>query len=96
MGKPFHETIVEAIERVENVDQLTFLAPLVAETKIPKNHDTIVAVWTNKRAELGLTDEELVFGVRAAVLQQKKEAEEEAKKKKATGKIVARADTPGY
>jgi len=79
--RPFHKTIVDAIERVENVEQLAFLAPLVAETNIPENHDTIIAVWTNKRAELGLTDDKLVFGVLTAVLRQKEEAEEEAAKK---------------
>jgi len=85
--RPFHETIVDATERVENAEQLAFLAPLIAETKIPKNHDTIVAVWDSKREELGLEDNELLFGVRAAVLRQKEEAEEEAAKnaKKAEG-----------
>lgn len=43
--RPFHETIVDAIERCTSpsTGEITRLFELIKETKIPAGHDTIIA-----------------------------------------------------
>lgn len=72
--KPFHESIVPVINMAE-VGTMQTLAYLIRETKIPKNHDAIVAAWQKRIAEVGLNSD---LDVSASVLAQK---ETERKKK---------------
>ena len=72
--KPFHESIVETIERAY-APAFESLAHLIKMTKIPKNHDAIVAAWQERIGEVGLNSD---LGVPASVLEQK---EAERKKK---------------
>lgn len=76
--KPFHETIVEAIRRASSVE-LGCLATLIKATKIPKNHDAIIAAWNERRQAIcwGGNDLHLL----ADLLGQKREAEEKEKAK---------------
>lgn len=48
--KPFHESIVEAINDAPDVAALNTLGALILGTKIPKNHDAIIEAW-EQRAE---------------------------------------------
>lgn len=41
--KPFHETIVDAIGRCQKTDEIFRLFYLIEDTKIPRNHDAIIA-----------------------------------------------------
>lgn len=82
--RPFHETIVKEIERADG-EALLSLGMLIKATKIPRNHDQIIATW-NKRwskrkaarewdylvDELGVKDD---LGVPANLLEQKQAAE---------------------
>lgn len=50
--RPFHETIVEALERANAMEDgrarrevITELGRLLTDTKIPKNHRNILAAW---------------------------------------------------
>ncbi|MDP3836845.1 MAG: hypothetical protein Q8Q67_01975 [bacterium] len=52
--RPFHETIVEAINGSSECDFPTLFA-LVGITIIPKNHDAIIRAINKKRKELGLS-----------------------------------------
>jgi hypothetical protein len=58
--KPFHESIVEAIEACENLAALDTLGQLILITKIPENHDAIMAAWAHVSTELGFIND-LVF-----------------------------------
>jgi hypothetical protein len=42
--RPFHETIIDAVNTCENIHELEGLASLVKATKIPKNHDEIISI----------------------------------------------------
>ncbi|MFA6273510.1 MAG: hypothetical protein WC673_03440 [Candidatus Paceibacterota bacterium] len=71
--RPFHETIIDAIHSASSND-LRCLATLIKATKIPKNHDEIIAAWKQQREDVGWDNEEL--GVSADLLEQKQEAAE--------------------
>ncbi len=43
--KPFHESIVDAIVAALSYDDFAMLARLIRTTKIPKDHDLILAAW---------------------------------------------------
>lgn len=45
--KPFHESVVDFIERASE-EQLRAIITLLHSTKIPKNHDQILAVWKKR------------------------------------------------
>jgi hypothetical protein len=85
--RPFHETIVEAIDRAYVTD-LRCLAFLIKATKIPSNHDEIIAAW-EKQLDRLLPLIHGDFDVPADLLGQKQRAAEEertkAKKKKQAG-----------
>lgn len=83
--RPFHETIVDAIKRA-HVIELQPLALLIVDTKIPKNHDAILAAWEQRLKEVGWDPKDT--SVPAVLLEQKQEAAEEAKAKERAG------DTP--
>ena len=72
--RPFHETIVDAIRLAQNVEELLLLGILIDVTKIPKNHDGILAAWNNKWRKIGETSDS---GVPQILLVQKREAEAE-------------------
>lgn len=50
--KPFHESIVDAINRAEGegVAVAYALAELIKGTKIPKGHDAIIEAWSTRVA----------------------------------------------
>lgn len=66
---PFHETIVNAILYASDINQIECLAKLIKETKIPKNHDTIITAWRKRLEELDRSDIDL--GVCSNLLEQK-------------------------
>lgn len=74
-GRPFHETVVDAIRNASNSSHIVCLAPLIIATSIPKNHDNIIAAWQERRKELGFESDDV--GVPFNLLKKKKEAEEE-------------------
>lgn len=74
--RPFHETVVEAIHRASSAE-LGCLALLINATRIPKNHDEIIAAWNRRRESIGWEGEN-VFDVVTNVLEQKQEAEAQA------------------
>jgi hypothetical protein len=84
--KPFHETIVEAINNVtdspesngiQSRSQMLLLAGLIKSTKIPKNHDAISLAWAQNCGMMGFNEDP--WGVREYLLEQKREAEAEAR-----------------
>lgn len=62
--KPFHESIIFVIAAANEM-QLIFLADLIKETKIPKDHIKIADVWRKKIKEFGMEDD---LGVPASIL----------------------------
>jgi len=76
--RPFHETIVEAIQNASDAE-LHILAKLIKRTNIPKNHDQIIAAWTWRVHEA--SREEKTLGVLTVLLEQKQEAKENDVKK---------------
>ena len=70
--KPFHESVVDAINRAHMSD-LDALACLLKETAIPKNHDAIAVAWTQRCAEFGTSSD---FAVPDSIMEQKKAAED--------------------
>ena len=83
--RPFHETIVDAIERVDDTRGLALLSLLIKETKIPKGHDEIIAAWRKQCGQLGDDDWHIdpeVSGVLAHLRAQKQAAEEKAASEK--------------
>ena len=74
--RPFHETIIDAIQNISRAEELVLLAKLIKTTKIPKDHDKIIKAWNDAEKKVfGLSGS---LGVRASLLEQKQEA---AKKK---------------
>jgi hypothetical protein len=55
--KPFHESVVDAIERASDSSQMNVIGQLLIETKIPKGWDDIVKAWNTKIHELDYYDE---------------------------------------
>lgn len=78
--RPFHETIVDAINRAASSAELAVLAPLIKGTKIPKGHDEIIAAWNDRLNLLGGTRRH-DYNVPADLLEQKQEAAEKEKAK---------------
>lgn len=81
--KPFHETIIGAIESIDVklpgvYDQLYLLARLIKATKIPANHDAISKVWVKKCKERSMV---ATLGVVDHLIEQRRVAEEEARQK---------------
>jgi hypothetical protein len=82
--KPFHESIIDAINNVDPDDatyhtRLHLLANVILSTKIPKDHDEIIAAWQAKAARFRLNED---LGVVESLMVQKRAAEEAARKKK--------------
>jgi len=69
--QPFHESIVYAIASASAAD-LNCLALLIRTTKIPADHEKIVAAWHKKLADLQINDD---FKVEYSVFEQIKKAE---------------------
>ncbi|HNX11149.1 MAG TPA: hypothetical protein PKI61_03330 [bacterium] len=65
--KPFHEAIISEIGHA-SISDLVFLAGLLKATKIPKEHDNIIAAWKKRTEEMTCED----FGVSEDLLEQKK------------------------
>ena len=53
--KPFHESVIPAIERSTAFELKNVIAPLLMQTAIPKGHDEITAAWRERCATLGLS-----------------------------------------
>ena len=82
--RPFHETIVEAIQRCASGSEIMSLAQLIEATTIPKGHDEIIAAidkffdfsganrWTRQ-----------ILEVKKSILKQKKASAEKSDKQKA-------------
>ena len=68
MKRPFHETVVEAIQQASSAG-LVCLGTLIRATKIPKGHDEIIAAWNERRKVMHWGDDDL--GVPASLLEQK-------------------------
>jgi hypothetical protein len=83
---PFHESIVSTIN-MAGIGEMQGLAYLIRGTKIPKNHDAIVAAWQKRIREVGLNSD---LEVVASVLEQK-----EAELKKKTESYVVGKKPPG-
>lgn len=66
--KPFHESIVGAINAAASAAELSTLGHLITTTKIPKGHDDIVETWNLRAGNLGLNDAD---GVADSVMAQK-------------------------
>ena len=66
--KPFHQSIVDAIERAKTAAEMNTLGQLILETGVPKEQDNVAAAWRDKLDLLGLSDD---LGVAADVLSQK-------------------------
>ena len=84
--RPFHETIVEAIEKASNLDEVGCLTELLQNTKVPQNHGAIIAA-INENWERWLCDDgwkNYVDQLKASLRQQKKKAESEAAAAKAS------------
>ncbi len=83
--KPFHESIVDLIRNLK-VDspgdwpRLNQLAEIIKSTKIPKNHDEIIAAWQEQVQRLKVNWD---FGVVISIGKQKDAAEEAARQKAA-------------
>lgn len=82
--RPFHETIVDAIQIAE-VTEFGCFQRLIKTTKIPKNHTKIISAIEKRFGSLGL--EEYVEELKTVLLDQKAEveAEEVEKAKKVRG-----------
>lgn len=76
-SRPFHESLVDTILRASSAE-LELLATLIKSTKIPRNHDKIIAAWNQRRKELRWGNVDL--GVPASLHEQ-----QEAAAKKAEG-----------
>lgn len=82
--RPFHETIVDYIECYTDYEEdLAPLGDLLMATKIPKNHDAIIAAW--KKTIEGVADENgFLTSVLADIEEQKREAEAKTQCKQET------------
>jgi hypothetical protein len=69
--EPFHVTIVAAINQATQTE-LGHLAALVRVTKIPQDHDVIIAAWKARAARLGYGAN--FMGVLDSLLEQKAQA----------------------
>lgn len=49
--KPFHESIIDALENCQKPDTFAGFCKFISQTKIPKNHETIIHVIEVKTAE---------------------------------------------
>ncbi|MES2953419.1 MAG: hypothetical protein V4674_02575 [Patescibacteria group bacterium] len=72
--KPFHLSVVAIIKMVQTKGQLEMLERLLRATKIPENHDEIMAAYRDCCSRLRSSDMSDVVG---AILAQKQAAEEE-------------------
>ncbi len=87
--RPFHETIVRIISVADSDDKLAVLVELCLDTKIPANHDAIIAAWREHiDPELGEGDGEYnidryMMDAVADLEEQKLEAEEKARQREA-------------
>ena len=47
MQKPFHESVVDAINGADPLD-LRIIGSIIVATKVPEGHDEIIAAWRAK------------------------------------------------
>lgn len=80
--RPFHETIVETIRNARSTDEICHLVLLIEATKIPKDHDKIIAAvneewshYSHERCRLAVSE------VKVILLEQRAEAEAEVAEK---------------
>jgi hypothetical protein len=81
--RPFHETIVDAINGLTgmtNIHKATLIGDLIKATKIPKNHEQIAEVW-EKLCMPERWWREYGDAVFESILEQKREAEAESSAK---------------
>lgn len=71
--RPFHVTIVKALDRSSSATGLTVLVRLIKETMIRKDHDAIIAAWERNAKRIGLNGD---YGVVENLLLQKQGAED--------------------
>jgi len=71
--KPFHESIVDAINYAF-VGDLGCLSVLIKTTKIPKNHDAIIDAWAKRTKLISRNND---YGVTQSVLKQKSDVLEQ-------------------
>lgn len=77
--RPFHETIVDAIDNANSSNEMFCLANLIKATEIPEGHGKIIAAWKKQMQEIYIGDDDL--GVPADLLEQKKAAAKKKTKK---------------
>lgn len=66
--KPFHESIITAINNCSNVSVFYNLADHIKGTIIPKNHDAIISAWRKRMKLIGSLED---LGVIESILKQK-------------------------
>ena len=67
--RPFHESIIEAIDRAQTPKEFQILAYLLKKTDIRKNHNSIASTW--RGCSLEVLDEDDFSDVAKSVLAQK-------------------------
>lgn len=76
--RPFHETVVEGIEKLPECSDMEFLNFLLQNTKIPNNHDAILSAYKKCCVFMGdIAD----LDVLDSIFEQKREAAAEAVEK---------------
>ena len=67
MQKPFHESVVDAINDADPLD-LRIIGSIIVATKVPEGHDEIIAAWGAKTGHIH-DSERVVASLRAQKLE---------------------------
>ena len=74
--KPFHESILGALEEVNSPKVMIALGSLIKETKIPKGHDAVISAWVMAMQRNDVTED---HDVMESITKQKAVAEAKSK-----------------
>lgn len=85
--KPFHESVISVIENMVTADEIDLVVFLIEKTKIPKNHDAIIAALSKRWPLINAEEKErfvpgFLVDLVKILVEQKQEAEVEAEAKK--------------
>lgn len=89
--KPFHESIVDILNGLTDIDDLELVERLLMVTKIPKGHDEIIEALTDATQEAA--HENIKEEVLASILEQKELAKVASAEKGKTPKKILQAET---
>jgi len=85
--RPFHETIVDAINQTSSLQELKCLGKLIEATKIPKGYEEILMAFMGRAFDLRddflKENVNVVAGVQSSISAQDKQAAEAETAKKA-------------